>query len=139
MVGFQGCVCGFQHSGIAHQARHGIQWIWQTAPSPNDVRTSVPCEKSGRIGGGRVRVSTDFWFCERTYHKRRTFMRNTKLSNLGLATPALVALSILIAPIAKAECGAAAHGSDGLSPALRSLQEPAPQGGEANSSQAASP
>jgi hypothetical protein len=43
-------------------------------------------------------------------------MRSTNLRNPGLANLALAALSILVAPIAKAECGAAAHNSDGLSP-----------------------
>ena len=66
-------------------------------------------------------------------------MRTTKLRNLRLANLALIALSILIAPIAKAECGAAAHNTDRLSPALRSLQEPTPQREEDNSYQAASP
>jgi hypothetical protein len=66
-------------------------------------------------------------------------MRTTKLRNLGLATLALVTLSILVAPIAKAECGAAAHNNDRLSPALRSLQEPPTQGEEDSSLDAASP
>ena len=48
-------------------------------------------------------------------------MRTTKHKNLDLVSLALVALSILIAPIAKAECGSAAPSSGGLSPALRSL------------------
>ena len=66
-------------------------------------------------------------------------MRTTKLRSPGLANLALVALSILVAPIAKAQCGATAHNSDRLSPALRSLHEPAPQGQESDSYQAASP
>lgn len=66
-------------------------------------------------------------------------MRTAKLTNPRLVYLALAALSILVAPIAKAECGAAAHNSGGLSPALRSLPEPAPQAVESDSSQAASP
>jgi hypothetical protein len=66
-------------------------------------------------------------------------MRITKLTNPRLVHLALAALSILVAPIAKAECGAAAHNSGGLSPALRSLPEPAPQAVESDSAQAASP
>ena len=66
-------------------------------------------------------------------------MRTTKLTNPRLVYVALTALSILVAPIAKAECGAAAHNSGGVSPALRSLPEPAAQGEENDSSQAASP
>jgi len=50
-----------------------------------------------------------------------------------------VALSILIAPIAKAECGSAAPSSGGLSPALRSLPEPAAPREENDSYQATSP
>jgi hypothetical protein len=66
-------------------------------------------------------------------------MRNTKLTNPRLVYLALAALSILVAPIAKAECGAAAHNSAGLSPALRGLLEPGAQEEESDSSQAASP
>lgn len=64
-------------------------------------------------------------------------MRTTKLRNLGIASLALVVLSMVVAPIAKAACGA--HSSDGLSPALRSLQEPAMQGDESAPSQAVPP
>jgi hypothetical protein len=67
--------------------------------------------------------------------KRREGMRTTKLRNLGLAILALAALSILVAPLANAQCGAA-HNSSGLSPALRSLQEPAVQGDPSAASQA---
>jgi hypothetical protein len=66
-------------------------------------------------------------------------MRTTKHKNLGLASLALVALSIVVAPIAKAECGTVAHNSAGLSPALRSLPEPAAEGEENGSNQADSP
>ena len=66
-------------------------------------------------------------------------MRTTKLTNPRLVYLALAALSILVAPIAKAECGAAAHNSGGLSPALRGLLEPGAQEEESDSSQAASP
>lgn len=66
-------------------------------------------------------------------------MRITKLTNPRLVYLALAALSILVAPIAKAECGAAAQNSAGLSLALRGLPEPAPQAVESDSSQAASP
>src|SRR4051794_18835974 len=52
----------FSSQESAHQARHGIPWIWQIAPSPNDVRTSPSYGKSGRIGGGSLRVGTDFGF-----------------------------------------------------------------------------
>jgi hypothetical protein len=66
-------------------------------------------------------------------------MRITKLTNPRLVYLAVAALSIVIAPIAKAECGAAAHNSSGLSPALRSLPEPGPREEESDSNQAASP
>ena len=61
------------------------------------------------------------------------------LNKPKLANLALIALTTLVAPIAKAECGAAAHNSDGLPPPLRSLPEPAVQGEESDSYQAASP
>ena len=54
-------------------------------------------------------------------------MRTTNLRNPGLANLALVALSIFVVPIAKAECGAVAHNPARLSSELRSLQEPAAQ------------
>jgi hypothetical protein len=66
---------------------------------------------------------------------RTTTLRNPRLVNLALITT----LSILVAPIAKAECGAAAHNGDRLSPELRSLQEPAAQGEEDYSDQAGFP
>jgi len=65
-------------------------------------------------------------------------MRTTKLRNPGLAILALAALSILVAPLANAQCGVA-HNSGGLSPALRSLQEPAVQGDESSASHAVPP
>jgi hypothetical protein len=65
-------------------------------------------------------------------------MRTTKLRNPGLAILALAALSILVAPLANAQCGVT-HNSGGLSPALRSLQEPAMQGDEPSASQAVPP
>src|SRR6266700_1341943 len=65
-------------------------------------------------------------------------MRTTKLRNPELAILALAALSILVAPLANAQCGVA-HNSGGLSPALRSLQEPAMQGDESSASQAVPP
>jgi len=71
--------------------------------------------------------------------QKENIMRTAKLRNPGLAILALVALSILVAPIAKAECGAVAHNSAGLSPVLKSLQEPAAQGKGDNSYKAASP
>ena len=54
----------------------------------------------------------------------------TRLINERLVNLALITLSILVAPIAKAECGAAAHNGSSLSPELRSLPEPAPQRGK---------
>jgi hypothetical protein len=69
--------------------------------------------------------------------KRRKVMRTTKLRNPGLVILALAVLSILVAPNAKAACGA--HNSDGLSPALRSLQVPAMQGDEPSASQIVPP
>ena len=49
-------------------------------------------------------------------------MNTTRLRNPMLVNLALITLSILVAPIAKAECGAAAHSGNSLSPELRSLQ-----------------
>jgi hypothetical protein len=66
-------------------------------------------------------------------------MRTTKLRNPRLANLALIALSILVTPAVKAECGAAAHNGNTLAPELRSLQEPAAQEGEDFSEQAGSP
>jgi hypothetical protein len=65
-------------------------------------------------------------------------MRTTKLRNPGLVILALAALSIVVAPLAKAQCGAA-HNSGGLSPALRNLQGLAVQGDENAASQAVPP
>src|ERR1700686_95669 len=65
-------------------------------------------------------------------------MRTTKLRNPGMAILALVVLSILAAPLAKAQCGAA-HNNGGLSPALRNLQGLAVQGDESAASQAFPP
>jgi hypothetical protein len=65
-------------------------------------------------------------------------MKITKHTKSRLVYLALAALSILVVPIAKAECGAAAHKSGGLSSALRSLPEPSAQGEENDSFQAAS-
>jgi len=66
-------------------------------------------------------------------------MRTTRLRNPRLVNLALITLSILVAPIAKAQCGAATHNGNGLSPALRSLHEPSAQGHESDSYQTASP
>jgi hypothetical protein len=66
-------------------------------------------------------------------------MRTSKHRNPRLANLALIALSILVAPAVKAECGAAAHNGNTLAPELRSLQEPAAQDGEDFSDQAGSP
>jgi hypothetical protein len=66
-------------------------------------------------------------------------MRTTRLRNPGLLNLALITLSILVAPVAKAECGTAAHNGNRLSPELRSLQEPAAQGEEDFSDQAGLP
>ncbi len=52
----------------------------------------------------------------------------TRLINERLVNLALITLSILVAPIAKAECGAAAHNGSSLSAELRSLPEPATEG-----------
>jgi hypothetical protein len=54
-------------------------------------------------------------------------MRTTRLRRVGLTNLALLALSILVAPAVKAECGAAAHNGATLAPELRNLQEPAAQ------------
>jgi hypothetical protein len=62
-------------------------------------------------------------------------MRTTKLRNPGIAVVTLVALSILVAPLAKAQCGAAPN-NGGLSPTLRSRREPALQGDVNTASQA---
>jgi hypothetical protein len=53
-------------------------------------------------------------------------MRIPKISKRVLVNLALIALSILAAPVVKAECGAAHKGS-ALAPELKSLQEPAAQ------------
>jgi hypothetical protein len=66
-------------------------------------------------------------------------MRTTKLRNPGPAILALVALSILVAPVVKAACGPRTNNGDGLSPALKSLQQQVAQGQENDSTQAASP
>jgi hypothetical protein len=71
--------------------------------------------------------------------QKEKVMRITRLRNPRLVSLALVALSILVAPIAKAECGAAANNSNNLSLELRSLQEPAAQAEENDLNQAASP
>jgi hypothetical protein len=54
-------------------------------------------------------------------------MRTIRLRRVGLTNLALLALSILVAPAIKAECGAAAHNGATLAPELRDLQEPAAQ------------
>jgi hypothetical protein len=66
-------------------------------------------------------------------------MRSVRLRRVGLTNLALLALSILVAPAAKAQCRAAAHNGNTLAPELRSLQEPAAQDGEDFSDQAGSP
>jgi hypothetical protein len=53
-------------------------------------------------------------------------MRTTRLGRVGLTNLALLALSILVAPAVKAECGAA-HNGGTLAPQLRNFQEPAAQ------------
>jgi hypothetical protein len=54
-------------------------------------------------------------------------MRTTRLRRVRLTNLALLALSILVAPAVKAECGAAAHNAGTLAPQLRNFQEPAAQ------------
>jgi hypothetical protein len=54
-------------------------------------------------------------------------MRTTRLTRIGLTNLALLALTIMVAPAVKAECGAAAHNGATLAPELRNLQEPAAQ------------
>lgn len=54
-------------------------------------------------------------------------MRAIRLRRVGLTNLALLALSILVAPAIKAECGAAVHNGAILAPELRDLQEPAAQ------------
>ena len=66
-------------------------------------------------------------------------MRTIRLRRVGLTNLALLALSILVAPAAKAQCRAAAHNGNTLAPELRSLQEPAAQDGEDFSDHAGSP
>jgi hypothetical protein len=66
-------------------------------------------------------------------------MRTAMLNKPRLANLALIALSILAAQNAKAACGPAAHNSDALSPALRSIPQPAAQAEQNDSFQAASP
>ena len=63
-------------------------------------------------------------------------MRTAMLNKPRLANLALIALIILVAPTAKAECGAAAHNGNTLSPQLKSLQEPAARAEEGDSDQA---
>ena len=65
-------------------------------------------------------------------------MRTTKHKNLGLASLALVALSILVAPIAKAACGAAQNGN-GLPSASSSIPQAMVPMEQNDSSQAPSP
>jgi hypothetical protein len=91
-------------------------------------------ERKDEIAATKLRLGVDP-FTSELAKKRRKVMRTTKLWNPGLAILALAALSILVAPIAKAQCGAA-HNSGGLSPALKSLQEQALQGDENTASQA---
>jgi hypothetical protein len=71
--------------------------------------------------------------------QKENFMRTTRLRNPGLVNLALITLSILVAPVAKAQCGTAAHNGNRLSPQLRSLQEPAAQGEDDFSDQPGSP
>ena len=66
-------------------------------------------------------------------------MRITKLRNPSVAHLVLIALSILVAPAMKAECGAAAHNGNTLAPELQSLQEQEAQDEEDFSDQADSP
>jgi hypothetical protein len=54
-------------------------------------------------------------------------MRTTRLRKVRLTNLALLALSILVAPAVKAECGAAAHNAGVLAPQLGNFQEPAAQ------------
>ena len=67
-------------------------------------------------------------FVSRADSKRKeNIMRTTKLRNPMLTNLVLIALSILVAPAVKAECGAAAHNETALAPELRDFQEPAAQ------------
>jgi hypothetical protein len=59
--------------------------------------------------------------------RKENIMRTKKVRKPRLANVALLALSILVAPAVKAECGAAAHNGATLAPELRNLQEPAAQ------------
>jgi hypothetical protein len=54
-------------------------------------------------------------------------MRTTSLRRVGLTNLALLALSVLVVPALKAQCGAAARNAGTLSPQLRNFQEPAVQ------------
>lgn len=66
-------------------------------------------------------------------------MRNLKLKNSTLAISGLVALSILIAPIAKAACGPAAHSGDASSSESSSIPQAMALMEQDDSSQAPSP
>jgi hypothetical protein len=66
-------------------------------------------------------------------------MRSTKLTKQLLFESALLALSVLVAPVAKAECGFRAHEGNALAPELKSLQEPAAQDERDLSDQAGAP
>jgi len=70
--------------------------------------------------------------------KRRMFHENYKAQEPRDGDSSPVVLSILAAPLAKAQCGAA-HNNGGLSPALRNLQGLAVQGDESAASQAVPP
>jgi hypothetical protein len=59
--------------------------------------------------------------------RKENIMRTKKVRKPRLANVALLALSILVAPALKAECGAAAHNGATLAPELKNLQEPAVQ------------
>jgi hypothetical protein len=66
-------------------------------------------------------------------------METTRLRRLGLTNLALLALSILVAPAVKAQCGATARNGGTLPPQLRNFQEPAAQNGGEFSDEAGSP
>jgi hypothetical protein len=66
-------------------------------------------------------------------------MRSTKLTKQLLFESALLALSVLVAPVAKAECGFRAHEGNALAPELKSLQEPAARDERDLSDQAGAP
>jgi hypothetical protein len=66
-------------------------------------------------------------------------MRSTKLTKQLLFESALLALSVLVAPVAKAECGFRAHEGNALAPELKGLQEPAAQDERDLSDQAGAP